>query len=126
MLTSSLKEYKKVMELLEKGLTPRNQEGKHTSSFRRWKRVKGPSTWFRKVPEKDQDQSQGSQKPVSQMSHPKQQSARSCNVHCSNPTRHPEVKTPRVRLSFGIKSQMQNVENTGITIQVALFKSNCW
>ena len=47
-LSSSLKGYRRILKLVEKGNTERNRQGASTRTSRRWKKLMGPSTWFKR------------------------------------------------------------------------------
>ena len=49
-LSSSIKGYRRILGQVREGKTQRNREGASTRTSRRWGRLMGPSTWFKKVP----------------------------------------------------------------------------
>ena len=58
-LRSTLAGYKRVMEKVDRGETKRKREGKTTRLTRRWKKLMGPSTWFKSDKRRNEELTRG-------------------------------------------------------------------
>ena len=122
-LTSALKGYKKVLDLVNKGLTNRNRLGAKTATFRRWKKLMGPSTWFQDKQAKDSKNGGRSQTGRS-----KGDARETEGVMFVPATPQGQLKTrmQELDLKLGLRGRMKYVETTGETIQGLLFKTDPW
>ena len=128
MLTSSIKGYLKILDKVAQGLTPRNREGKSTAVLRPWKRILGPSTWFKGGKDRSMGEKQSSSSESSTKSKKRVDTRVTEGVMFIPTTPGGILKRnlQEVDAMAGMKNKFKYVESAGRSILSRLFRKDSW